>query len=207
MKVIEEAKSQINGKVTVVRDIALGTFIKVEGLTQSGGVVAEVWGQCLKEVKKIKPSVKKSLVLGLGGGSAAKLINKFWPDAKIKGIDIDPVMVELGKKYMGLDKIPVDIVLEDAGIFVNREVMTTNVYDLVLVDMYVGTEVPKQFEDVQFLRKVLNLLTRDGVAVFNRLYYDKKRVDAVVFAKQLNIVYKKVEPFYPEANVMYICTK
>src|SRR3989344_4617205 len=123
MKVIEEANSEINGKVTVFRDLVMGTFIRVEGLTQSGSVVYDVWEQTLKEVKKLKPSVKRCLVLGLGGGSAAKLVNKFWPDAKICGVDADPVIVELGKKYMGLEKIPVDIVISDGEKFVNKEVM------------------------------------------------------------------------------------
>ena len=132
MKVIEEANSEINGKVTVLRDMVLGTFIRVDGLTQSGSVIYDVWEQTLKEVKKLKPSVKKCLILGLGGGSAAKLVNMFWPDAKITGVDVDPVIVELGKKHMGLGKIPIEIVICDGGKFVNKEVMTTKVYDLIL---------------------------------------------------------------------------
>ena len=207
MKVIEEANSEINGKVTVLRDMVLGTFIRVDGLTQSGSVIYDVWEQTLKEVKKLKPSVKKCLILGLGGGSAAKLVNMFWPDAKITGVDVDPVIVELGKKHMGLEKTPVEIVICDGGKFVNKEVMTTKVYDLILVDMYVGVNVPEEFETPPFVRKVLGLLTRDGVTVYNRLYFDTKRVDAVEFAKILNKIYGNVDPFYPEANVMYICTK
>jgi spermidine synthase len=207
MKVIEEAHSEINGKIIVLRDLVLGTFIRVEGLTQSGSVVYDVWEQTLKEIKKQKPSVKRCLILGLGGGSAAKLVNKFWPDTKICGVDVDPVIVELGKKHMGLEKIPVEIVIAEGEKFINKEVMTTKVYDLILIDMYVGVNVPEEFENLTFVRKIINLTTHDGIAVYNRLYYDTKRVDAVEFAKKLKKSYKGVEPFYPEANVMYICTK
>jgi len=36
---------------------------------------------------------------------AAKIISEKFPNAKITGIEIDPMMVEIGKKYFGLEKI------------------------------------------------------------------------------------------------------
>ena len=117
-KVLEERKSKYNGQLRVVRSLGFGTYIQAEGLTQSGGVVETIWKSTLKKIHCSQFNVHRSLILGLGGGTVAKLIRKNWPEAKITGIDIDPVMVELGKKYLGLDQINLEIKIADALDFV-----------------------------------------------------------------------------------------
>src|SRR5260221_13368900 len=105
---ITEVKSPINGKIEVCWELGWGKVIRVNGLTQSGGILFEVWQSTLRRLQKTRPEFKNCLILGLGGGSVAKIVSKNWPNAKITGVDIDFVMVDLGKKYLGLDKIEVD---------------------------------------------------------------------------------------------------
>lgn len=200
-KVLEEVTSPINGKITVVRGVGLGTYFQVGNLTQSGGVVYSVWKTALGKTKKKKNQIKKSLILGLGGGSAAGLVRRFWPEAGIEGVDIDPVMVELGKKYLALkaDKIRI----KDAEDFLKE---SEDKYDLVLVDMYIGDEYPKKFVKDEFLKLVKSRLDENGVAIFNRLYYDEKRKEAVKFGEKLQKHFSDVERVYPEANLMFICS-
>src|SRR3990167_8603768 len=99
-KIIEKRVSPINGRITVARSLGLGTYIQVEGLTQSGGVVENIWKQTLRKVKSKKEegitrsAIKRCLILGLGGGTAAKVIRKLWPEAKITGVEIDPIRSE-----------------------------------------------------------------------------------------------------------------
>jgi len=201
-KVLEEVKSPINGKIKVVKNLAFGTHIQVENLTQSGGLVEDIWKQTLRQIPNTKYEIRNCLILGLGGGSAAKLVRKFWPEAKITGVDIDPVMVKMGRKYMGLDKAEVDIQIQDALRFC--ELCTMN-YELIIVDLYKGHEVPEKFQSENYIQLVRTVLASGGVAVFNRLYYGKKRPEAMKFGKKLEKVFSKVEYFYPEANVMFIC--
>ena len=78
-------------------------------------------------------------------------------------------------------------------------------YDLVLVDLYIGREFPKKFEKKEFLLSVKKLIREDGRVIFNRLYYGEKRSEAVRFGNKLHKVFKKVELFYPEANMMFLC--
>jgi len=204
-KVLEERKSKINGEIKVVKMLGLGTYIQVEGLTQSGGVVANVWKTSLKKTRREKEKIRNCLILGLGGGSAAKLVCKYWPEAKITGVDIDPTIVELGKRYLGLDKLNLDIHIEDSEKFITKEIKNKRKYEFILIDMYVGYEVPKKFETVEFTKTIKQLLNKEGIAVFNRLYFDTKRPLAIKFAKKLETVFPKVEYFYPEANLMFIC--
>ena len=204
-KIIEEVHSPINGKIEVVKSLGFGTYIKVEGLTQSGGVVYDVWKSTLKEVKKEKPEITKSLILGLGGGSAAKLVKKYWLKAKIIGVDIDPVMIRLGKKYLGLQDI--EIREEDADKFIRKELAGGIKYDLILIDMYIGDKVPQKFQADKFTKAIHRLLSEDGLAIFNRLYYGEKRPEAVKFGNRLESLFSNVDYVYPEANLMLVCTK
>ena len=204
-KVLAEVASPINGEIKVVKTLVFGTYIQVEGLTQSGGVMYSVWNTVLKKVKGQKSKVKSALILGLGGGDAARLIKKYWLEAKITGIEIDPEMVKLGQKYLGLDESKVTIKIQDAKDFVEKEVKAKKKYDLILIDVYVGYEVPEKFTEKEFIRQILKLTDKNGLAIFNRLYFGDKRKLAEIFHRELIKVFKKVRPIYPEANVMYLC--
>ena len=58
-KILEEAESPINGKLTVIRDLAWGIHIQDEnGLTQSGGVAENIWKTPLNKIKKQKIKYK-----------------------------------------------------------------------------------------------------------------------------------------------------
>lgn len=197
-KVLEERESKFNGNLSVVRTLGYGTYISSGGLTQSGGIIKSIWGSTLRKVKKQNPYLKNVLVLGLGGGSAAGLVRKYWPKVEITGVDIDPVMVELGKKYLNLDEAKVNINITDAYKFIMLKRLK---YDLVLVDLYHGDIFPEKFEDESFLKK----LTSSKIVVFNRLYYGEKRSQAVKFLKKLEKIFIKADPLYPEANIMFLC--
>ncbi|OGM26568.1 hypothetical protein A3D00_03590 [Candidatus Woesebacteria bacterium RIFCSPHIGHO2_02_FULL_38_9] len=218
IQILQEVESPINGKITVVKDLAWGTHFQVDGVTQSGGILKKVWETTLKKVAKDQRlQTNNCLILGLGGGSVAQLIRKYWLKAKITGVDIDPMMVGLGEKYLGLSRVQVQVQVQDAYDFVSTSSLSAgkagsavkpfNGYDLICIDLYLGSEFPKKFESEVFLRLVLKLLTSSGVAIFNHLYGYNHRTSAIKFGKKLERVFKKVNPYYPEANVMFICSK
>ena len=201
--VLDEVESPINGKITVLKSLGLGIYLQVGGLTQSGGILVDIWKSAVKKIHERKPAVNSCLILGLGGGTVAKLVMKKWPDAVITGVDFDPVIVELGKKYLGLGEVQVRLFVKDAFEYCQKAVEENKKFDLILIDLYKGSEFPAQFEGEQFSILILKLLRDDGLAVFNRLYSAEKRPQAVTFGNGLEKIFKKVEAFYPEANVMY----
>lgn len=202
VKILEERKSPINGKIQVIRSLGLGTYIQADGITQSGGIVESFWRKTLKRILNSKLQIKNCLILGLGGGSAAKWVRKLWPEAKITGVDIDPVMVELGSRYLNLDTSKTKIIIANAANYT----LYAKRYDLILVDLYVADKFPEKFKTDEFLRLVKQLMTKDSIAIFNRLYYGDKRPLAVKFGQKLQKIFPKVDAFYPEANIMYICS-
>lgn len=210
-KILEERKSKFNGTIRVVKTWGLGTYIQVEGITQSGGIVVGIWRSTLGKIRDTRYEIQNVLILGLGGGTVAKLIRKQWPGAKITGVEVDPAMVELGKKYLGLDDVDAEIVVADARKFLKKPdrslISIPDRYDVILVDLYKGRSVPKQFEIDSFLSSARRRLAESGCIVFNRLYYGEKRPEAMKFAEKLEKIFPKVEYFYPEANLMLLCYK
>jgi hypothetical protein len=203
-KILEKRQSKFNGKIKVIRNLAFGTHIQAGGITQSGGIVENIWKDTLKKIVNCPPAgragklkIDNCLILGLGGGTAAKYVRLLWPNAKVTGVDIDPIMVELGNKYLGLDKVNVDIKITDAYGF------NSSGYDLVIVDLYNGDQFPGKFEDDKFLKR----LTKNKLVIFNRLYFGDKRSIAVKFGNRLQKIFPNVEWFYPQANLMFICSK
>jgi len=198
-RILEERDSKYNGHLKVIKTWGMGTYIQAGGLTQSGGIVETIWNSTLKQINNDCSNI---LILGLGGGTLAKLLRKKYPDAKIIGVEIDPIMIELGKKYLDLDKYNIDIKIQDAFLFLKNN--KNKKYDLLIVDTYFGD-------------KYVEIAGSDpamaGITVFNRLYYGDKRPDTVRFGNKLEKIYKqglplrgkKVTWFYPEANLMFIC--
>ena len=192
-KVLEERESKNNGHLKVVKTFGMGTYIQAGGLTQSGGIVESIWKSTLKQIRNKNEEIRDILILGLGGGTLAKLLRKKYPNAKITGIEIDPIMIELGKKYLDLDKYNIDIKIQDAFKFLEKN---TKKYELIIVDTYLGDKV---VEIAGFNPVVARTI------IFNRLYYGDKRPDTVRFGNNLEKIFKKVTWFYPEANLMFIC--
>ncbi len=207
ISIIEVVDSPVNGKISVLKSLGLGTYFQVGKLTQSGGVVFDIWKKTLKQVKSYLGDPGSILILGLGGGSCAKVARKMWPYSQITGIDFDQTIVDLGKKYLGLGSLNTQIVVSDAFEFLEKCAAENKQYDLLMVDLYVGQEFPVVFESDAFLENVQKAVSGNGAVVFNRLYFGEKRPATMKFGKKLEKYFSKVEYFYPQANVMLICKK
>jgi spermidine synthase len=205
-RILEECDSKFNGHIRVVKSWGLGTYVQADGLTQSGGIVETFWKQTLKKVHQSLTTNHQTLILGLGGGTVAKLVHKNWPEAKITGVDIDLVIVELGKKYLGLDDSFVKIIIEDASNLSNMSNLSNKNFDLIIVDLYQGDKFPPQFASKYYINHLSSLLARDGVIVFNRLFFKDNKNEALNFGEKLKKCFKKVEYFYPVTNLMLICS-
>lgn len=129
-KDLEEVVSTYNGKIKVKKFMGR-VAVWCGSYEQSGPMVKKVWEKALE---KILPP-KKVLVLGLGCGSVAEIISSKFPDAKITGVEIDPVMVDIGKKYFSLGTNKnLKIVISDAEKFIRNSKIK---FDLVIYDTFI----------------------------------------------------------------------
>ncbi len=109
------------------------------------------------------------LLLGLGGGSAARIVRAIAPQARITGVEIDPDVVKLARRWFDLDALGVKTVVADARGFIAR---TRARYDAVLEDCFIGAEhelrKPEGIPEPAFSR-VAARLRPGGVIVSNAL--------------------------------------
>lgn len=52
-------------------------------------------------LKKLSEPTKRVLVLGLGGGALCSYLHKKIAGLTVEGVEIDPTMLDLAKKYFG----------------------------------------------------------------------------------------------------------
>ncbi|MBI4999402.1 methyltransferase domain-containing protein [Candidatus Gottesmanbacteria bacterium] len=161
----------------------------------------EVWEAGIKFLLQRRAEVARAprvLILGLGGGSLVKLLNKqsfssnqYFPKAKITGVEIDPLMIELGKKYLEMEKIKnLKIVIGDAEKFIEKiATRDGEFFDLIFVDVYCGDQVPKNCETEFFLQNLKKILTQNGMIVFNRLYFKNHIFEAKNFLDKLKKIF------------------
>ncbi len=187
-----------NPDIRVIREWG-GMKLLVNGSRQSGPYIRGLWEKAFTRFPlKDIGGVKTILVLGLGGGTVIELLAKRYPTANITAVDIDPAMIAIAKEYFGIDKIPnVRLVRADAKQFVERA--KKDAYDLVIVDLFIGREIPGFVESEQFYRSLKEVRTPDGVIILNylrELEYQKKS-DTLFSA--LNALFGDVHDF-PLAN-------
>jgi spermidine synthase len=78
------------------------------------------------------PSV---LILGLGGGTVARLVRALSPEAVIVGVERDREVVRAARRDFGLDGIGVEVVVDDGLRYLRR---SARPFDLISEDIYVG---------------------------------------------------------------------
>jgi len=106
------------------------------------------------------------LLLGLGGGSIiASLREKFSYNKKIDAIDIDRIVISIAEKEFGIFASE-NLYIEnlDALEFVKN---CKSTYDLIIVDLFIDSQVPSQFLTVEFCNYLSRILNGEGTILYN----------------------------------------
>jgi predicted membrane-bound spermidine synthase len=133
--------------------------------------------------------VSRTLMIGLAGGTAARSLVAAYPDIVIDGVEIDPEVVRLGRKYFALSQPNVRVTVDDGRYFVRR---TTERYDLIGVDAYRQPYIPFHLTTKEFFEELAAHLTAQGVVVVNvgRTATDYRLVE--VIASTMRAVFPSV---------------
>ena len=202
-QVIFRSSSSFNKNIEVIE--SFGTRqLRVNGVVQTGTYTHLLFKNGLKKLIPwhIGP-MEKILVFGIGGGDVFKQLLHTFPGAQVTGIDIDPEIVRISKKFFSLGNDKVQFAVSDAKKFPDIYLRRDGLFDLVVVDIYIGNDVPDFVTSVQFLTSVKRLLSRHGSVMFNyfsstdqaqksdklRLKIRKIYPDVVMESNQRNIFY------------------
>jgi predicted membrane-bound spermidine synthase len=110
---------------------------------------------------------KSVLFLGVAGGTAIKQLATVYPDLRVTGVDLDPAVLDVARRYFGLgDEKRVTLVAEDARWFLAN---SPDRYDMIAIDLYVTGHIPFFTTTEEFFRQAYDHLTDDGILMMNVL--------------------------------------
>lgn len=126
----------------------------------------------LKIGKQNIKQMQHILILGVAGGSVVKtLTDEFMFDKKITGIEIDPVVIKVAKKYFKIHDIPnFEIIIADANKYITE---TKQIYDLIIIDLFEDCFMPDFVYSENFVSNIKRSLKPKGFILFNTIVIDK----------------------------------
>jgi spermidine synthase len=124
-----------------IRDTRRGRALEIDGTFASFWsservATGSVWDALVAPLLALPPARRRSaLILGLGGGSAARLVRAIAPGAAIVGVELDRAVVAAARRHFDLDALGVEVICDDARAVLARE---RRRFDLVIDDVFVG---------------------------------------------------------------------
>ncbi|NGM86844.1 spermidine synthase [Parapusillimonas sp. SGNA-6] len=141
----------------------------------------------------LKPAPKHILMVGLGGATLPRALEKILPDAVIDTVEIDPAVARVAERYFDYRQGPRQrLFVEDGRDFVERAQRESRQYDMVMLDAFDVDYIPPHLLTVEFLQHVRAILAPDGVLVANtftrsRMYDRESATYAAVFGDFFNL--------------------
>jgi len=134
-------RTQAGGRVEV-RAGRQGLSLRVDGTFASWYapgrmLTGSVWDALAAPPCWLPPARRRDvLVLGLGGGSAARLVRALAPLARIVGVEWSAEVLRAARRHMGLDALGIEAVRADA-----RDYLASSRcrFDAVIEDVFVGS--------------------------------------------------------------------
>jgi spermidine synthase len=112
-----------------------------------------------------KPDAKKMLIVGLGGGSIPKKLEKEFPSLEMDVVEIDPEVVQIAKTHFNVrESKNLRLHAQDGRLFLTR---TKNQYDIILLDAYYSDAMPFHLATKEFFELAQRKLSPGGIIVAN----------------------------------------
>ena len=163
---IEVRKSSVSGDVEV--NYSNGKYVlDTLNVNYSFGGLHTIFQKAFNQFNVRERNIKNVLILGFGSGSVASILqHEYRMDVSITGIEKDKEVIELAKKYFGIDEYK-NLTLKCACAydFVLNAPLTS--FDLIVVDVFVDLFVPEKCQDEKFIAALGKLLSENGILFYN----------------------------------------
>ena len=145
-------------------------------------------------------------MIGLAGGTTARQFTEIYGPIPIDGVEIDPEIVEVGRRYFAMTEPNLNVIVQDGRYFLKT---TDRRYDVIGVDAYRQPYIPFQLTTREFFQEAYDHLNDRGVMVLNAGRYgtDYRLVHAIATTMKdvfPNVYIVDVARF---SNSMVIATK
>lgn len=188
-RTIYKSSSRYN-KTIEVREINGRNVLFVNGIQQTGAYTHELWQTGLVPyLSQLSVTPKSILILGVGGGGLFHILRNIYPGSMLTGVDIDGEIIRICRAYFEVKEDPkTKFVKADAREFVEDK-RNIGKFDLVIVDLYIGNDVPEFVTQKQFLLKLMSFLEAGRLMVIN--YYSES--DAEKKAAKIASYFRKAK--------------
>jgi len=167
-------REQSNGRALEVRSAGATRRLYCDGVlhTQYNPkhiLTGDVWDPMgLAPAAAPAASIKRALILGLGGGAVVHQLRSFFGVPQITAVELDPKRLELGRKYFGLKMPGVKLVHADAIEWAHQ--YDGPAFDLVIDDLFGesgGDPVRAAPLTSRWLKRLSDMTAPKGVLVTN----------------------------------------
>ena len=161
VKVFEKADARGNRN----RYLMLDSTIEGGQQAETGNLVLG-YQSYWKLAEVLLADVRSAAFLGGGAFGMPQHLSTRYPEAKVAVVDIDPAVIDAGRRYFRLDQYPgVHPYAMDARTFLRT---AGESYDLVFGDAYNGVRyIPAHLTTREFFQQVRSRLAPDGVYMMN----------------------------------------
>ncbi len=116
-------------------------------------------------VPDTKPEdVNSLLMIGLAAGTVAHQFTEGYGPIEIDGVEIDPEIVDIGRKYFNMNEPNLNVIVSDGRYYLEK---TDKQYDVIGIDAYRQPYIPFHLTTVEFFEAVESHLSPNGAAVVN----------------------------------------
>lgn len=111
------------------------------------------------------PSLSRALMIGGAGYSYPRDYLKYFPEAVMDVVELDPGITEIAGKFFGLKDDPrLSIIHEDGRVFLEK---SDREYDVIMIDAFRALSAPFQLTTREAVSTVKDRLSGDGVVMVN----------------------------------------
>jgi spermidine synthase len=131
-------------------------------------------------------------IIGLAAGTIARQFTQVYGPVPIDGAEIDPAIVNVGRKYFAMNEPNLHVYVQDGRAFLAT---TQEHYDVVAIDAFQQPYIPFQLTTREFFSQIRSHLSPTGVVVLNTAHttHDFRLVQA--FVNTLKLVFPSVYTF------------
>lgn len=200
---MESVASDINDSLHV--SYSRGRYqLSTQNAIYSFGDLYSNYYRAFEKIDLEKHQINNVLILGFGLGSIPLILeNNFEKNYKYVGVEIDEIVIYLADKYVTKElKSSIDMIRTNALTFVE---LCQEKFDLICVDLFLDDVIPDDFQQQEFLQSVKNILSKNGIVLYNRLAQTKKDkvASTTFFREQFLPVFPKGHYIDVDGNWMF----
>ncbi len=141
--------------------------------------LAYEYTQAMALALAMTPKVERCFIGGLGGGSLAHFLLKFFPGCEITALEYRAAVVKVAREFFFLPDTPkLDVRVEDLKDYLSGKDKTR--FDVMWLDLYTADGMHEQQKNLKLYKRSFKRLSGDGVMVVNLASQDPKNCKIVV---------------------------